>query len=78
MTPWPIAHEASLSMEFSKQDYLSGLPFPSPGDLPNPGIKPVLQADSLPSELPGLSMAYSIYNIHSKAYSNGIKGRNII
>ena len=53
MTPWPIAHEASLSMEFSKQEYLSGLPFPSPGDLPNPGIKPALQADSLPFEPPG-------------------------
>ena len=43
-------------MEFSRQEYWSGLPFPSPGDLPEPGIKPrspVLQADSLPSELPG-------------------------
>ena len=43
-------------MEFSRQDYWSGLPFPSPGDLPNPGIKPgspELQADSLPSKSPG-------------------------
>jgi len=43
-------------MEFSRQEYWSGLPFPSPGDLPEPGIKPMspaLQADSLPSELPG-------------------------
>ena len=43
-------------MEFSKQDYRSGLPFPSPGDLPNPGIKPrylTLQVDSLPAEPPG-------------------------
>ena len=43
-------------MEFSRQEYWSGLPFPSPGDLPNPGIKPgsaALKADSLPSELPG-------------------------
>ena len=42
-------------MEFSRQDYWSGLPFPSPGDLSDPGIKPrsVLQADSLPSEPPG-------------------------
>ena len=43
-------------MEFSKQEYWSGLPFPSPGDLSNPGIEPrspVLQADTLPSELPG-------------------------
>ena len=51
-----IAHQAPLSMEFSRQEYWSGLPFPSPGDLPNPGIKPrspPLQADSSPSEPPG-------------------------
>ena len=45
-----------LSMEFSKQEYWSGLPFPSPGDLPDPGMEPrspTLQADSLLSELPG-------------------------
>ena len=43
-------------MEFSRQEYWNGLPFPSPGDLPDPGIEhgsPALQADSLPSELPG-------------------------
>ena len=48
--------QAPLFMEFSRQEYCSGLPFPSPGDLPNPGIEPgspTLQADSLPSELPG-------------------------
>ena len=39
-TPWTIACQASLSMEFSQQEYWSGLPFPSPGDLPNPGIEP--------------------------------------
>ena len=51
MTPWTIAHRAPLSMEFSSQEYQNGLPFPSPGDLPSPGIKPgspALQADSLP------------------------------
>ena len=51
---------SSLSMKFSRQDYWSGLPFPFPGDLPDPGIKPgspALQADSLPSELPGKPMA---------------------
>ena len=56
--PWTVAHEAPLSMEFSRQEYWSGLPFPSPGDLPNPGIEPgypALQADSLPSEPPGKS-----------------------
>ena len=52
---WTVAYQAPLSMEFSRQEYLSGLPLPSPGDLPNPGIKPrspALQADSLPSETP--------------------------
>ena len=48
---WTVAHQAPLSMEFSRQEYWSGLPFPSPGDLPEPGIEPAspaLQADSLP------------------------------
>ena len=56
VTPWATARQAPLSMEFSRQEYWSGLPFPSPGDLPNPGIEhgsPALQADSLPSEPPG-------------------------
>ena len=50
------AHHAPPSMEFSRQEYWNGLPFPSPGDLPNPGIKPgspALQADALLSEPPG-------------------------
>ena len=57
-TPWTVAHQAPLSMEFSRPEYWSGLPFPSPGDLPNPGIKPrtpALQVYSLPSEPPGKS-----------------------
>ena len=52
-TPWTVAHQAPLSMGYSRQKYWSGLPFPSPGDLPNPGIKPrshALQADTLSSE----------------------------
>ena len=56
MTPWTVAYQVPPSMGFSRQEYRSGLPSPSPGDLPNPGIKPrspVLQVDSLPSELPG-------------------------
>ena len=56
VTPWTIAHQASRSMGFSKQEYWSGLPFPSPGDLPNPGIEPgspASQSDSLPTEPPG-------------------------
>ena len=51
--PWTVAQQAPLSMEFSRQKYQSGLPFPSPGDLPDPGIKPgssALQADSLLTE----------------------------
>ena len=50
-----IAHQAPLSMEFPRQEYWSGLPFPSPGDCPDPGIEPgspALQADSLPFESP--------------------------
>ena len=53
-SPWIVAHQAPLSMEFSRQGFQSGLPFPSPADLPDPWIKPVspaLQADSLLSEL---------------------------
>ena len=55
-TPWTVAYQAPLSMEFSRQEHWSGLPFPSPGDLPHPGIEPgspALQADALPSEPPG-------------------------
>ena len=55
-TPWTVAHQAPPSMEFSRQEYWSGLPFPSPGDLPDPGTEPrspALQADALPSEPPG-------------------------
>ena len=51
MTPWTVARQAPLSMGFSRQEYWSGLPFSSPGELPNPGIKPTppaLQVDSLP------------------------------
>ena len=50
-TLWTLAHQAPLSMGFSRQEYWSGLPCPPPEDLPDPGIKPwspVLQADSLP------------------------------
>ena len=56
-TPYELlASQAPLSKGFSRQGYWSGLPFPSPGDLPHPGIKswsPMLQEDSLPSEVPG-------------------------
>ena len=52
-TPWTVASQGPPSMGFSRQEYWSGLPFLSPGDLPNPGIEPgspALQADALPSE----------------------------
>ena len=51
--PWTVAYQTPLSMEFSRQEYWSGLPFPSPEDLLNPGIESALWADSLPSEPPG-------------------------
>ena len=55
-TPWTIAYQASPTMGFSRQEYWSRLPFPSPGDLPDPGIEPgspTLEADALTSEPPG-------------------------
>ena len=55
-TPWTVAHQPPPSMGFSRQEYWSGLLFPSPGDLPDPGIEPgspTLQADALTSEPPG-------------------------
>ena len=60
-TLWTVAHQALPSMGFSRQEYWSGLPFPSPGDLLNPGIEPrspALQADTLTSEPPGISKSY--------------------
>ena len=56
MTPWTVARQAPLSMGFPKQENWSGLPFPTPQDLPNQGIEPVspaLQADSFTTESPG-------------------------
>ena len=57
-TPWTVAYQDPPSMGFSRQEYWSGLPFPSPGDLPDPGIEPgspALQADTLPTKPPGKS-----------------------
>ena len=65
-----VDHQASLSMGFSRPDHWSGLPFPSPGDLPNPGIEPwspALQADSLPTELPGNSPPWNMGELHFEA-----------
>ena len=72
-TPWTVAHQAPPSMGFSKQEYWSGLPFPSPGDLPDSGIKPrspALQADALPSETPGKPW----YHYFKRILSNFLSG----
>ena len=64
VTSWAIAYQAPPSMEFSRQEYWSGLPFPSPGDLPDPGIQPgspALQADALPSEPPGKAVIREVH-----------------
>ena len=59
--PWTVAYQAPPSMGFSRQEYWSGLPFPSPGGLPKPGIEPwspALQTDALLSEPPGKPVLY--------------------
>ena len=72
-TPWTVARHAPLSMEFSRQECRSGLPFPSPGDLSDPRIEPrfpALQADSLPSEPPGKPQGIETSNIPSSTDYN--------
>ena len=70
VTPWMVAHQAPLSLGFPRQEYWNGLPFPSPGDLPDLEIKlifpvaPALQGDSLPDEPSGKPNIYSIYIMH--------------
>ena len=64
-TPWTAAYQVPLPMGFSRQGYWSGLPFPSPGDLPDPGIEPgspALEADALTSEPPG-KPTFGIYPV---------------
>ena len=66
-TPWTVTHQAPLSMGFSRREYWSGLPFPTPGDLPHPGtelVSLVLQADSLPTEPLTLSHTGGPINIY--------------
>ena len=73
-TPWTVAHQAPLSMGFSRQEYWSGLPFPSPGDLPIPGIEPMspeLQADALTSEPSGKPLMNTLRVTKSKVWENG-------
>ena len=63
-TPWTVDYQARPSMGFSRQEYWSGLPFPSPGDLHDPGIEPgspIFQADALTSEPPGKAQECSNY-----------------
>ena len=65
-TPWTVAYQAPLSMGFSRQECWNGLPFPSPGDLPDPGIEPgsrALQTDPLPSEPPGKPPGKSLVDV---------------
>ena len=75
VTPGTVAHQAPLSVEFPRQEYWRGLPFPSPGDLPDPGIKPgspALPMDSLSSEPPGKPCAY-LHLIKKKKKSQILK-----
>ena len=75
---WTVAHQAPLSMGFSRQEYWSGLPCPPPGDLPNPGteptspVSPALQADSLPIETSGKPCILTISVLISKEV--GLRG----
>ena len=74
-TPWTVAYQAPPSMGFSRQEYCSGLPFPSPGDLPDQGIKPgspSLQADALTSEPPGKPLLQKFAQIHVHRFSDAI------
>ena len=70
VTPWTVAYQASLSMGFSRQEYWSGLPFPSPGDLPDSGIEPgspALETDVLTSEPPGKPSRSLLVNYSEEA-----------
>ena len=78
--PWTVAHQSPLSMGFSRQEYWSGLPFPSPGDLPNLMMEPrspALQADSLLTEPPGNEvihyMIISTFGIWLKSSCKNLK-----
>ena len=72
VTPWTVAYQAPPSMGFSWPEYWSGLPFPSPGDLPDPGIEPgspAFQAGSLTSEPPGKAHR-NVVNLNNKLEVN--------
>ena len=76
VTPWTVAYQASLSMGFSRQKCWGGLPFPSPGDLPNPGIEPgspTLQAAALPSEPPGKYFPLLLFISHTFSHLTNMR-----
>ena len=80
-TPWTVACQAPLSMGFSRQEYWSGLPFPSPGDLPNPGIEPgspTLQAEALSSEPPGKPYHYLWSLLKLMSIESGMPSNHLI
>ena len=80
MTTWTAAYQAPPSVGFSRQEYWSGLPFPSPGDLSNTGIElrsPELQADALPSEPPGKPVNQIPYD-YTVEVRNRFKGLDLI
>ena len=72
VTPWTVAHQAPQSLGFSRQEYWSGLPFPSPGELPDPGIEPrspALRADALTSEPPWKQICENNQQYQPKTFS---------
>ena len=74
VTLWTAAYQAPPSMGFSRQEYWSGLPFPSPGDLPNPGMEPrspTLQADASTSEPPGKPVGINSCLLKRNQYFKG-------
>ena len=82
VTPWTVACQAPLSMEFSRQEYWSGQPFPTPGDLPDPGIKPMSAASPtlagrfftlMPPRKPNYHMVYRYLSFHHKTSSQYYK-----
>ena len=71
VTPWTVAHQSSLSMGFPRQEYWSGVQFPSPGDLPNPGIKPM--SPILARGFFTLSYHHTIEQLHCWVFIQGEK-----
>ena len=78
VTPWTGVRQAPLSMEFCKQEYWSGLSFPSPGDLPDPGIEPgppTLQADSFQSGPPGKPPQQAVVQKKTATHTTWVTGK---